>query len=221
MTGAEITCKFLFLRAARDSESHLRRKLYPKVTQSADAQDCNGVRRSCAGIPQCVEGCDAGAEQWSRINTLQRIGNGGERLRGRDDILGIAAIVSDSGNHWILTRDVVPAAAGFTSAAVFAVPTDADALTRLPLRHILAGRIDSAHNLVPGDTWVAYKREQTGNRHGVAVTDPARFNMHPYFTRSWFGNLPRHHLEWRIGFLHLNFALIVQFLPRVLRPIFR
>ena len=85
-----------------------------------------------------------------------------------------------------------------------AVPTDADTLTHLPLRHLLADRFYSSHDFMTRHSRIADDGEQTVNRHSVAVTDAASFDPHPYFACSWSRNVPRHQLKVSPGPLYFD-----------------
>ena len=99
VAGAEIVGKFLLIGATGDGdrvEPHLRCKLHAEMSEATQAQDGDRIRGPGGGIAQGVEGGDSGAEQGRRIDTLQRIGYSNERLGWGDNIVGIAAVISDS-----------------------------------------------------------------------------------------------------------------------------
>ncbi len=91
---------------------------------------------------------DAGAEQRGRIDVGQVVRNAGQRLRGADHVLRIAAVIADARHPRGLAEDEVAMPAVLAMAAVAAVPTHADALADAPFIHAPAQLIDHAGDFV-------------------------------------------------------------------------
>src|SRR5436190_3736779 len=195
MPRPEFMCKALFVRSPRNGnsiEAHLGGKLDSQMAQASHAQDRNRVRRSCSAVPKRVECCDTGTQQRSRIDALQGIGNRRERFCGNHHIIGVAAIVRDSGDERILACDQIAPPAGLAPPTVPAIPANARTLPLLPLRHTHANRVYLAHYLMSRHPRVANKRKQSVYGGRIAVANTASLHAHPHLACPWFAYVASH-----------------------------
>src|SRR6201996_1904741 len=173
------------------------------MAQTAHAEDGNGVRRLCPGVTQRVEGCDSGTQQRSRFSARQCVRNRSHRLGWDDDVIGIAAVIAHAGYQRELAGDKVPATARLAPSAMPSIPADADALTHLPLRNILADSIHKTNDLMPRHPRIL-NGEKPLFRNGIAVANAASLDANTYLTCFWIGHLTGHHFKWRpsLGYLY-------------------
>jgi hypothetical protein len=66
--------------------------------------------------------------------------------------------------------------------AVAAIPADTHALACRPRDNAFAHRIDLAHNLMAGNSGIAYERKQTLDCNGITMTNSARFHADSNFS---------------------------------------
>ena len=68
------------------------------MAEAADAEDGDEVARPRAGVAEGIEGRDARAHERSGLGGREPVGDAGEHLPGRDDVVGVAAVVRDAGD---------------------------------------------------------------------------------------------------------------------------
>ena len=128
-------------------------------------------------------------------------GNARHRLVRHDDVLGVAAVVADAGDLRLLAVEEEALAARVAHEAVAAVPADADAVARLPLRHLGAHRVDAPGDFVAGDA----RQREPGKRpplhERVAVADAARLDLDADLRGTRFRDLALDHLERASAFV--------------------
>src|SRR5205823_2996764 len=95
-----------------------------QVPEATDTLDGDEVAGLCSRVSEGIKNSDAGTEQWRCFFGGKFIGHGSDRLRGRNHVLRIAAIVTETGNFFISAQDKISAAASFAMKAMPAVPTD-------------------------------------------------------------------------------------------------
>ena len=172
---AELLRELGLVGPARDGdcvEAHPRRVLHAEMSEPANAVHRDEIAGARAAVPQRVEGRHPRAHERASIHEGETIGDVRERLLRHDNVLGVAAIPRDPGHLRIdQARDEVAATARIAVAAAPAVPTDADAVTRLPSGHIGPERIDHPGSLVPRNTRICDPRPMSLDRERVAVTE--------------------------------------------------
>ncbi|HKT35973.1 MAG TPA: hypothetical protein VJR03_14190, partial [Nitrospira sp.] len=154
-------------------ESHLAGVLNTKVAETSNALDGNEVTGASAGIPQRIEDSDPGTEERRGFVGWKIVWHDSDRLGGSDHVLSVSSVEVDCGDLFELAVDEVAAAAGITNKAVSAMPADADALTRFPLRDVGTDFVDAAGDFVSGDARVLKARPVSLFDEGVTVADAA------------------------------------------------
>src|SRR5437879_11836519 len=129
------------------------------MAQAADPEHRDEIARPYTAVAQGIEGGDAGAKKRSGILGRQFVRDRRQRFERRDHVIGIAAIIADAGNLAVRAGDEIAPAAGRAMTAMTAMPADADPLTRLPVRHVRANRIDDPGNLVSRYARVSHARD--------------------------------------------------------------
>jgi hypothetical protein len=114
----------------------------------------------------------------------------------------IARDPSDFGEG--LAAEELAAPASVAIAAVPAIPTDADALSRRPTSHTGAGRVDDADHLVTRHARVCDQGKATFYRQAVAMTHTASLDFYPNHSGTGRGDIAFHDLERRFGTGNLN-----------------
>src|SRR5204863_282114 len=74
-----------------------------QMAETADAEHGDDVTRPGAAVAKRIEGGDARAHQRRRLDGRQPVRDRSQRAGGRDQVVGIAAVVADAGN---LERDL-------------------------------------------------------------------------------------------------------------------
>src|SRR5207247_4552416 len=124
-----------FVGTAADSDSlksHAAGILNAEVAESADALNGNSISCAGVGVSERVENSNSGTEQRSSFWRGKICRDGGDGFGGRNHIFGVAAIEVDGGDLLVFTVDEIATAASIANEAVSTVPTDPDALARLP-----------------------------------------------------------------------------------------
>src|SRR6266542_1321414 len=196
---AELARQSLLVLAARDRDgpkTHLCGELDAEMAEAAHAEHGDEVARARAAVAQRVVGRDARAEKRGRLYGRQGIGDPRQRDRGRDQEIGITAVVGDSGNlRRDLAGDEVPSPAGIAASAVPAVPADPDAIPHGPAGNVAAERIDRSGDLVPGNARIGDARPVSFDRQEIAVADAARLDANPDLPGTGFGHFALDRLQ--------------------------
>src|SRR5258708_10033338 len=103
------------------------------MAESADALNGDQIARACARVAERIENGDAGTKQRRGFGGGEGVGDGGDRLGRCDHVFLVTAVVTDSGDFFVLAVNEVAAAAGIAGAIMTAVPSDTDALAGLPV----------------------------------------------------------------------------------------
>ena len=167
------------------------------MAEAADAQDGDQVAGTGPAVAQGVERGDAGAQQGCRGLGIEFVRDARERVRGRDHVVGIAAVVGDAGDAEFPAGDEVAAAAAVAMAAVAAVPAHADPLFRPPRLGPGSERVDAAGDLVARHPRVADARKAALLRERIAVADTAGLHPDPDLAVPRARHLPLDQLERR------------------------
>jgi len=166
------------------------------MAEAAHAEHRDEIARTRAAPSERVEGGDASADERGSLLPRQSVRDPSQRGRGRDQEIGIATVVGDSGN---LRRDAagdeVPSPAGIAVSAVSAVPADPDAIFDRPARHLAAQRVDRSRNLVPRNARVGDARPLPFDRQVIAVADAARLDAYPDLPGTGLGHFPLDELQ--------------------------
>ena len=169
------------------------------MTESADPQHGDKIARQRAAVAERVVGRDARAHQRRGVLGREPVGDACERLRRRNHVLGIAAIVGDAGDLQIAAGDEIAAPARLAVAIVTAVPADADALADLPWTDFRANRIDGTGDLVAGHDREAYAGKEAVLGEHIAVADATSRHLDAHLPRSRLGNVAIDQLEGPAG----------------------
>src|SRR5262249_21778375 len=103
-----------------------------EMAKPAQAEHRNDVARSSAAVAQGIERGDAGTHQGRRFDGRYTVGNERQCAGRSDHVLAIAAVEGYSRDLTRLAREEVPAPKNVATAAIAAMPTDPDALSRRP-----------------------------------------------------------------------------------------
>src|SRR5262249_45880499 len=123
-----------------------------------------------------------------------------------DHHLGVAAVVSHSGNRLVLAVHEITPSAGRAAAAIAAEKADSHPLAELPGRHALAEGIDLADHFMARNAGGADVARETLDGEGVRMTDAARFDTNPDFARRGRRQFPLNYFQ-AAGLAHLNGAI--------------
>src|SRR4029077_1377251 len=104
-------------------------------------------------------------------------------------VLRVTAVEIDAGDFALSAHREIATPAFVANEIVATVPANTNALTLLPLRHAVAGKIDNPGDLMPRHARVLNSRPKTFFDQRVAMANPARFYLHPHLSRSGLGNL--------------------------------
>src|SRR5438105_5672574 len=207
LVRSQVPGQVLLVGAARDgdgAEAHVGGELEREVAEAADSLHGHRVSRPGAAVAKRVVGGDAGAEERGRLERGELVRNARHRFGGRHHVLGVPAVVADSGDLRLLAIDEEPLPAGRASEAVAAVPTDAHALAGLPSGHPGPDGVDASGDLVPGHARQLEPGEGASLDHRVAVTDATCLDLDADLSRSRLGDLPVHQLERCPGLRNLD-----------------
>src|SRR5437879_2185483 len=105
-------------------------------------------RLSTGRTAQRVVRGDARAEQRGYLDGLELLREVHASFVRHDCVLGIAAVVAESGDFLPFAVDEEAFAAGVADEAVAAVPADAHPVALLPLGHVGADLVDAPGDLV-------------------------------------------------------------------------
>ena len=124
------------------------------MAESTDALNGDQIARARARVAERIEDCDAGAKQRRGFGCGEVIGDGGDRLGGRDHVFLVTAVVTDAGDFFILAVNEIAAAAGIAGEIMAAVPSDSYALAGLPVGNVGADGVDAPGDFVSGNSWI-------------------------------------------------------------------
>jgi hypothetical protein len=179
--GAELARQRFLVAAARDGyrpEAHFRGILNAEMPESTQTHYRDYLARTRSAISQTVERRDTGAHQRRGLFGGQLVGHPGDRFGAREHVVGIASIGRDAGyQREGLASEKVPVAAIIAVTAIAAVPSHPDTLSRLPVRHARANRIDVPHHFVSRNSRELDTGKFTFLGHHVAVADSTSLNL--------------------------------------------
>jgi hypothetical protein len=140
-------------------------------------------------MAQCVENCDARTHERSCFVRRHLIGNGRERRRRCDHVLGVTAVEIDTRDLTVDTHGEIAAPALFANETMSAVPANADALPFLPVRYVVTDGINPSGNLMSGNTRILKPRPQPFLNQDVAMANATCFHLDPNlsYARLWYG----------------------------------
>src|SRR5713226_3299997 len=153
---AQILGELRFFRPFIDghgAETHSPRKLNSQMSEPADPLNPNQIARAQAGVAKSVEGRYASAEERGGFRGRELIRNGSERSCFGNHHLGITPVGSDSRYDGVQAVRKVSAKARLTFAVLPAQKADTYPLPDLPFRNIRTDLLDSAHDLMPRNSW--------------------------------------------------------------------
>src|SRR6185436_12968835 len=131
---------------------------------------------------------DARAHQRPGLDGREAVGDRGQHAGGRDQVVGVAAVVADAGDlERHLAGHEVAAPAGLAVTAVSTVPAHAHPLADTPPGDSPAERVDDTGHLVPRRSRELDARKDPLFRDRVAVTDPARLHLDAHGSRAGRG----------------------------------
>src|SRR5262249_3394062 len=161
------------------------------MPQPAHAQNRHRIRRTCPAVADGIEGRDPGAEQRAHLGAPQRFRHRRQRNLWSDQVVSVAAVISDTRGPQVLASHVIAPAARLALTAVATIPAQPDALPNCPLGHALANRIYQTNHLMPWHPGIR-DRDQTFFGHGIAVANPASLHPNPNVTSLRVGHFPRY-----------------------------
>ena len=173
------------------------------MAEAADALDRYGIAGTSAAVAERVVRGDARAEQRGYLDGLELLGEVHASFVRHDRVLGIAAVVAESGDFLPFAVDEEAFAAGVADEAVAAVPADAHPVALLPLGHVGADLVDAPGDLVARNPRQRQAGKRAGLHEGVAVADSAGFDLDADLARGGFWELALDELERAIGLGHL------------------
>src|SRR5262249_10131911 len=142
--------------------------------------------------------------QWGRISRRQFGRHPRYRARRGDQVLGVAAIISEPrylAGH--AGKELTPAAVTAVSA-IAPVPADADPLTRLPVSDSVADRINHPAHLMTGDAGVLKSWIISFLDERIAVADAASEDPDPDRSGARLGYRPINDFERSLWARHLS-----------------
>lgn len=176
------------------------------MAEAANAENSHGVSRPRTAVAQRVERRNARTHQRTCVDEADGVGNQRQTLVRDQRILLIPAIHRDTRYLLPHTADEASTTARLAIPAIPAEPPDPHALPGLPRRHIRAGGVDDAGDLVPGHAWILNARPVTFLRDRVAMTKAARLHLDAYLTRPWLRDLSFDQLQRSTGSADLHRA---------------
>ena len=172
-------------------------ELHAEMAEAADSLNGDQVARERAAVAKSVEGGDARAEKRSGFGGIERIGHGGDGLRGDDGVLGIAAVEAEAGDFFVGAIDEVAAAALQAGSVMAAVPADAYALTFLPSRDAGTDFINDAGDFVAGRARIGYAGPEAVFDEMVAKANAAGLHADADVSRGRLGDFA--FLQFEVG----------------------
>jgi hypothetical protein len=155
-------------------------------------------------MAQRVIHSDSGAEQRRGVGGGEFVGDGGDRLGGRNHVFLVTTVEADGCDLFILAIDEIATPAGITSEVVAAVPSDAYALAGLPVGDIGADSVDVASDFVSGNARILNAGPIAFFHKRVAVADTAGFDFNPNLIAGRFGNVSLDHFKIATGLTYLH-----------------
>src|SRR5579885_730429 len=174
------------------------------MPQAADPLNRDEISGSSAAVAQGIERGDARAHQGRRLLRGQFIGNMRKRFDRHGHELRIPAIVGDARNLQVHAGDEIAPPAPLAFAAVPAVPSDSDPISRLPRPSAFAHGVDHAGNLVAGRTRISDSGPGTFFGERIAMADAASLNPDPHPSRRRFIRAFFDWFETSAGLFHLH-----------------
>src|SRR5882762_5565492 len=174
------------------------------MAQSADALHGDEIAGTRARVAERIENGDAGTEQRRGFGSGEFFRDRSHRLSGGHHVFLVAAVVSDSGDFFVLAVNKVAAAAGIAGEIMTAVPSDADALAGLPVRYVGADGVDAAGDLVSGNARILDAGPIAFLYERVAVADAAGLDFDPDLVAGGIGNVSLDEFEITAGLADLD-----------------
>src|SRR5208282_4534041 len=156
------------------------------------------------GVAQGIENRDARTQQRRGFGCGEIVGDGGNRLGGRNHIFRITTVMADAGNFLVLAEIEIAAAAGIASEIMTSVPSDSDALAGFPVGNVSADGVDAAGDFVSGNARILDARPIAFLDQRIAVADATGFNFNSDLTAAGFGNVSFDEFEISAGFADLD-----------------
>src|SRR6266853_2060625 len=175
-----------------------------EVSEPADSLDGYQVAGLCSGMSERIKNGNARAQQRRCYFGWKFVWHGSHRLRGRNHVLGIAPIVTETCNFFISAQDEISAAASFAMKAMPAMPSHSHTLTRSPLTHIGAHGIDPPGDFMPRNARILKSWPQPLFHHHVTVADAAGFHLDANFSRAGIRNGSFENFPVSAGFAYLG-----------------
>jgi hypothetical protein len=158
-------------------EPHLPRVLDSEMAQPTDSLHRDQIARARSRISQRVVNGNTRTQQRGGFIRGKIVWHQCYGLGRHQHVFGVSSVEMDRRNLLDLAVHEVAAAARSTHKAMPAMPTDAHALARLPLRDLRANCINSSGDLVTRDAGILDAGPKAFFHEGIAVTDAARFHL--------------------------------------------
>ena len=180
------------VRPARDAdglETHLHRILHAEMTEAAEAQHRDNVAWTRAAVPQRVVSRDARAHQRRGFHGGQILRHQRQREGGSHHVIRITAVEGNAGylERHLATKEIA-AAAGIAMTTMTAMPANAHALARFPLRDTRAHGIHDPDDFMARHARILQARPVTFLDQRIAVADATGLDFHPHPAGARLGN---------------------------------
>jgi hypothetical protein len=155
-------------------------------------------------IAERIENRDTGTKQRRGFGGGEIVGDGGNRLGGRDHVFLVTAVMADAGNFFELAIDEIAAAAGIAGETMATVPSDSNALAGFPVGNVSADGVDAASNFVSRDAWILDAWPIAFLYQRIAVADAAGFDFNSDLAAAGLRNISFDEFEITAGFADLD-----------------
>ena len=132
-------------------ETHFRCVLNAEMAESAEPEHGDDVARLRTAVPQGIEGCEARAHEWCRLDRPQVFRHARDRAGGGDHKFTVATVKCEASDLSAHTGEEIAAATWIAVPAVASVPTHAHSLALLPSQNSGSDRIDYPGHFVARD----------------------------------------------------------------------
>ena len=164
-------------------KAHFVGKLHPQMAEASQPLNGHQIARSGSAVPQAVECGDPGTENRRRFRRRQQVGNGRQRFRTRNQVLGISSILMKAGHEELLTSEQITAMTRGTVATMPAVPSHPNPLAFLPSHHSGTDGINHSCDLMTRDTRILKSRPMAFFHKHVTMANPTGLDF--YTDRVW------------------------------------